>query len=129
MGSALDAQAAAAPNADDVDEYTRSWFALYGWGTLNLSFPGLWGARLAKQISTSQDLPVAIFNQAVGAEPIKSYLPTLNGGNYTSLAQRFSDANMANPKIRAAFWFHGEANSWGTPTDEYVNDFRAILIS
>ncbi len=120
------AQALAAPNADDVDEYTRSWFALYGWGTLNLSFPGLWGARLAKQISVSQNLPVAIFNQAVGAETIKSYLPTVNGGNYASLMQRFADANMANPKIRAAYWFHGEANAYGTSTEEYVADFTAI---
>ena len=120
------AQAAAAPDLDDVDEYTRSWFALYGWGTLNLSFPGLWGARLAKQISLSQNLPVAIFNQAVGAEPINTYLPTVNGGNYASLMQRFENANMANSEIRAGFWFHGEANSWGTSTEEYVNDFRAI---
>jgi len=120
------AQALAAPHENDVDEYTRSWFPQFGWGTLNLSFPGLWGARLAKQISDSQNLPIGIFNQAVGAEPINSYLPTVNGGNYASLQQRFANANMANSKIRAAFWFHGEANSWGTPTEEYVEDFRAI---
>ncbi len=119
------AQAAAAPHETDIDEYTRSWYFLHGWGTLNLSFPGLWGARLAKNISVSQNLPVAIFNQAVGAEPINTYLPTLTNSNYASLLKRFEDANMTTD-ARAALWFHGEANSWGTPTEEYMDDFRAI---
>ena len=119
------AQAAAAPHENDIDPYTRSWFSPFGWGTLNLSFPGLWGARLAKNISTDQNLPIAIFNQAVGAEPIISYLPTLANGNYESLQQRFESANV-NGEVRAALWFHGEANSWGTPTEEYINDFRSI---
>ncbi len=122
------AQASAAPDLSDVDEYTRSWFEAFGWSTLNQSFPGEWGARLAKNISLQENLPVAIFNQAVGAEPINTYLKNQfneYADNYGSLLKRFDDANMPR-RARAAFWFHGEANSWGTPTQEYIDDFTAI---
>ena len=125
------AQALAAPHPSDIDDYTRSWQDPFGWGTLNLSFPGLWGARLAKQISIEKNLPIAIFNQAVGAEPIDTYLKNASDplvGNYGDLLKRFDDAGIPR-KARAAFWFHGEANAWFTPTEEYFDFFKQLKTS
>ena len=86
------AEANAAPFLDDIDPYTRSWFSPFDWGPLNLSFPGEWGARLAKVLSIQKDLPIAIFNQAQGGVGISEFLPDsldITTGNYGSLLKRF----------------------------------------
>lgn len=121
------AQALAAPAPEDIDTFTRSYYLPYGWGTLNLSFPGLWGARLAKRLSDYADIPIAVFNQAVGALPINTYLRNENAvdsGNYGQLLKRI-DASGSERRIRAAFWFHGEADGWGTS----INSYKASLLT
>jgi hypothetical protein len=124
------AQALAAPAPEDIDPFTRSYFEPYLWGPLNLSFPGLWGARLAKRLSDHADMPIAIFNQAVGALPIRTYLsngatPT-PGSNYGDLMKRL-DASGTEHRIRAAFWFHGEADAWLPSAAEYKKDLEKLV--
>ncbi len=125
------AQAAASPDLSDVDEYTRSWQQPYGWGKLNLSFPGLWGARLANRIADDIGVPVAIFNQAVGALTIDTYLKDSTdefAGNYGSLLTRFENAGLPR-KARTAIWFHGESNAWSWESAIYTNHFQSLVNS
>lgn len=116
------------PNFADLDEYTRSWHPPYGWGQLNFSFPGQWGARLAKRIATDVRIPVAIFNEAAGANSIPLYLKDSKDsmqGNYGAMYKRLAGAGLPR-RARAAFWFHGEADAWGMTTSSYVNYFRQL---
>ena len=120
--------AGASPMLEDVDEYTRSHTNIYGWGTLNNSFPGQWGARLAKRITIEQNIPVAIFNVAIGAEKLATYLKNTSdpyAGNYGGMLKRFEDAGLEK-KARAAFWFQGEADSWEASVASYMSDFNLL---
>jgi Carbohydrate esterase, sialic acid-specific acetylesterase/Secretion system C-terminal sorting domain len=119
------AQAYASPVPEDLDPFTRSYFEPYKWGTLNLSFPGQWGARLAKRIVSEQKIPVGVFNQAQGAMYISSFLrddAAPESGNYGALMQRLKAAG-SDGRVRAAFWFQGEADAWHMPVEEYKKSF------
>lgn len=119
--------ALASPFLDDVDEYTRSWTGQYGWGKLNFSFPGQWGARLANRIADDLGIPVAIFNGAIGASKIADLLPMPNDpmANYSQLLTRMEQAGTGK-KARAAFFFQGEADGWETGILDYKNRFLTL---
>ncbi len=121
------AVALASPFLDDVDEYTRSWLPQYGWGRLNLSFPGQWGARLANRIADDIGVPVAIFNGAAGALKIEGLLPkpTDPASNYSQFLARMEQAGTGK-KARAAFFFQGEADGWETSTADYKARFLIL---
>ncbi len=119
------AEAAAAAHQSDLSEYSRSYNAEFGWNYLNYSMPGLWGGRLAKDIIDEQGIPVAIFNQAVGAQQIAFFLKNDSNplaGNYGTLMTRLSNAGI-DGNIRAAIWFQGEADGWQTSLQDYKNMF------
>lgn len=115
------AEAAAAAHPTDQVEFLRSYTYNYGWNYINFSFPGLWGAHLGNKIIMEKGIPVAIFNQAVGAQQIEFYLrndanPT--AGNYGTQRKRLDDAGIGS-NVRAFIWFQGEADGWNVSTEDY----------
>ncbi|HHS95067.1 MAG TPA: hypothetical protein ENJ45_00640, partial [Phaeodactylibacter sp.] len=119
------AQAGAAANPSDLSPFMRSYTYANGWNYINLSFPGMWGARLAKKIIDEQGIPVAIFNDAVGAQQITFYLrndSSPNSGNYGAQKTRLEAAGVG-ANVRAFLWFQGEADGWTVSTEEYKADF------
>lgn len=120
--------ASASPFPEDLDPFTRSWYQPFGWGPLNLSFPGQWGGRLARQLRDSLDIPIAIFNGATGGVNILSYLrndQNPDEGNYGALRQRLEAAGY-DRKIRAVLWYQGEADAWGQPISYYNGNLKAL---
>ncbi len=115
------AEAGAMAWQSDQDTWVRSYNANFGWNYINFSFPGQWAARIGKAIVDNQNIPVALFNQAVGAQNIDFFLKNNSNpstGNYGELMARLETAGVKN-NVKAAFWFHGEADGWQATTAEY----------
>lgn len=115
------AQALVAPALQDVNNFTRSYSSTNGWTTLQFSNPGMWAARIAKNISEDYQIPVAVFNEAVGAQGIDFYLKNdaiPYSGNYGTLLQRMEEAGLSS-QVRAMLWFQGETDGWVTDPEIY----------
>ncbi len=121
------AVALSSPDLIDIDEYTRGWFPTYGWGTLNLSYPGRWGARIAARIADDLNVPAAIFNGANGALKVSDLLPRPADAtaNYSMLLKTMDDAGTGR-RARAAFFFQGEADAWETSIADYKSQFLQL---
>ncbi len=119
------AQAYLSAMPEDIVSYTRSYQNAQ-WDDLGHSFPGRWGAHLAKVMSQYLGFPIGIFNFADGAQPISYFQknPTDTTANYSLMMARLRKAGVSAPS--AAFWFHGEANGWDTDTDTYVNAYETL---
>ncbi len=123
------AQALVAPSQLDISNFTRSYHNNEGWVTLQFSNPGMWAARIAKNIVDQHQIPVAIFNEAVGAQHLDFYLRNDNNpydGNYGQLLQRLENADVAS-QVRATLWWQGETDGWVTEPEDYKNDFQGLL--
>ncbi|MFK7808523.1 MAG: T9SS type A sorting domain-containing protein [Saprospiraceae bacterium] len=122
------AVAAASIYFADLDPFMRSYTNANGWVYINQSFPGQWGGRLAKRIMDEQGVPVAIFNDAQGAQQIsyfKKNYSSPTSGNYGAQKSRL-DASGVGDRARAMIWFQGEADSWSLSTDEYKAAFEEL---
>ena len=120
------AEAGAAAMPEDWDDFSRSFTYANGWNTINFSFPGQWGGRLAKRLIAERGVPVAIFNEAVGGEYVEFFLPGAAGsGHFERSRQRLRDAQL-DGRVRACFWFQGEADGWGIPSAQYRAGFLAL---
>ncbi|HHB78719.1 MAG TPA: T9SS type A sorting domain-containing protein [Saprospiraceae bacterium] len=120
------AQAFLSAKPEDVVEFTRSYFNDQ-WNDLGHSFPGQWGAHLAKVMSENLGYPIGIFNFADGAQPISYFQKNVENpaaGNYGGMLSRLDAAGVDAPL--AVFWFHGEANGWDTSTETYYNSFDTL---
>jgi len=121
------AEALAAGKTADYDEFARSYTSNFGWNYIQYSFPGQWGARVAKNIIRQQGIPVAVFNQAEGGKDIAYFLkPTGNPiqSNYGKLSQRLSDAGVQ--KVTSILWFQGEGDGWTTTIERYKDLFQQL---
>jgi len=122
------AQANASQHPDDYDLFSRSYTDNFGWGVINLSYPGQWGGRIAKEIIQTHGIPVAIFNQAVGAQAVSFYLKNYSNpynGNYGELLTRLELAEVKDD-IRGILWFQGETDGWATSTEQYKETFTEL---
>ncbi len=120
------ALAFAAAKPADFDNFARTYES--GWKLMQHSFPGQWGAHLAKTIIQQKRIPVAIFNQAEGGQSIDYFLRndrTPSAGNYGKLKKRLEDGRVDN-RIASVIWFQGEGDGWGTTISEYKSDFTKI---
>ncbi|MEM9991010.1 MAG: sialate O-acetylesterase, partial [Bacteroidota bacterium] len=127
------AQANVAPHPSDNRHFARTFTLEQGW--VNAQFAqqgsGQWGARMAASIIDEQQIPVAIFNEAVGGKRIDFYLKneeTIATGNYGNLYRRLEAAQLRED-ICAGFWFQGEADGWVADTtflEIYKQKFKSI---
>ena len=120
------ALAYAAAKPADFDDFARTYEG--GWKLMQYSFPGQWGAHLAKTIIQNKRIPVAIFNQAEGGKFISYFLrnnSNPNTGNYGTLKRRLEDGGFNN-KVASIIWFQGETDGWETSISEYKNSFKQL---
>lgn len=94
------------------------------------------GAIFGRLLSTSEGIPICIFNGAYGA-PILHFLknssrldPT-GRNNYNVLLSRIQEAGLQN-NIRAIVWFQGESNmtdaeNENLTTDQYKSQFNQLF--
>lgn len=125
------AQAHVAPFFSDNHPFARGYEPDVGWTNMQYSTPGQWGARMAINIIEEQEIPVAIFNQAIGGQRIAFYLRNEDNqreGNYGDLLKRLEAAGIKE-EVRAGFWFQGESDGWIADenfTETYKNQFKKI---
>lgn len=93
---------------------------------------GQWGIRLANQVVTSHQMPVAILNGAHGGRPIAFF--QRNDGNHEDITTNYGrllyrgNQSGLRDSIRAIFWYQGESDSHegGPSLATYKDDFLSI---
>lgn len=119
------AEALAVQHPSDEDDFLRSYNGRYGWDELKFSYPGQWGARMAKFLSDEHNLPIAIFNTAQGGQMITYFLPDDESNNYVNAYERLRIAGV-NDGIRGIFWFQGESDGYTTTSQDYKSSFEQL---
>lgn len=119
----------------DQQENHMSWIALQDNEEITYIDIGLgtWVQKLANDIIRETGIPVAFINGAVGGMTIQELLPSEHARaiprpHYSNFLNRIQQAGLVN-KMRAAFWWQGEANGfqWAcTPTNEYIVLFEEM---
>ena len=89
---------------------------------------GQWGLKLANSIVNTTNIPVAIFNGAVGGKEIDFFkapsdYQTSQSSNYGKMYYRLTKTGLKN-YVRSVLWSQGEHNAKvATSTAEYKNEF------
>lgn len=101
------------PNAT-ISSSDSLWRIANGDGIYGAGCIGQWGLVMAKTLSDSFGIPIAIINGAVGGTSVKyhqRYSPDPANINtcYGRLLTRMRKAGLAN-KVRGIFWFQGESD-------------------
>lgn len=113
---------------EDFDEFLRGFKSDNTWSDLKFAKPGKWGGRIAKRILDETNIPVCIMNKAVGAKPAEYFVPSYaeeSPNNFEVMQKSIQDAGLEG-KIRAGFWFQGEADGWEASIDGYKSDFMQL---
>lgn len=118
-------------NAADRDEFMRTYLDNFGWREAYGTSTSKWGARLMKKIITDENIPVAVFNEAVGGQQIDYYLRSpinayTDQSNYATLYKRLKLNNL-DKKISAIFWWQGESDGWETKLDSFRNKTNTLF--
>jgi len=87
---------------------------------------GQWGAKLAAEIITNHQIPVAIFNGAHGGTPIsfhqKNDLDPLDlSTNYGRLLYRLNQTNLTDA-VKAIYWYQGESDANASMSEQVYYD-------
>lgn len=110
-----------------------------GNGDLHVNSPGAtgqWGLKLAKLLSDSLQIPIAIFNGAHGGKDIQFFQPTSNyktslESNYGRLYYRLEQSGLRD-FVRGILWSQGEAdgccagNLSKLTSDQYIARFDSL---
>ena len=111
--------------AADRDSFLRGYrINQVVWDVLALSDPGEWAGRAARVLTERHEVPVAVFNYAVGAQPLSFFAP--GGDNFEEMTEGLRGAGVLGG-VHHVFWFQGEANGWQSSVDEYEFGLRALL--
>ena len=136
----------AGPGTEDASHYIRSYG---GWGTVTwndnddwhvvraecqprlqpLACVGRMGLRVAADLLTNVQIPIAVINQGRGNQPI-GYFGANNHDlydlttNHGQLLSRLENGGIAN-NIRALLWFQGESDR--TDTQAHFEQFTALF--
>ncbi|MEL7339861.1 MAG: sialate O-acetylesterase, partial [Bacteroidota bacterium] len=92
---------------------------------------GQWGLKMANQLVTNQNIPVAVFNGAHGGRDIAFFQrnDADNGDlstNYGRLLSRLQATN-SDQNVRGLFWFQGEDDANAQETENYYKGQWADL--
>lgn len=113
--------------AVDRDPYLRGFLLNGDWSLLQLSYPGEWMGRAARVLSERHDVPIAVFNFAVGAQRLDFFMPQASGmGNFTESFNSLTDAEVIG-RIAGYCWFQGEADGWEASIDSYERDLATLF--
>lgn len=111
------------------------WFRGEGdGGSTENGHVGQWGLRLGGLIVDTNQVPVALFNGAVGGEPVSYFMRQPNyktdiNNPYGRLYYRLSKTGLQN-NVRAVLWSQGETDArYYTTTSTYITEFDTLLFS
>ena len=115
------------PHPDDDDAFLRGfnragrldYAGFPGWAPLRHAMAGQWMGRAARRVSEALDLPLAVFNQAVGGKQVGYFLPGHPDGNFEALLAQLDSAGVRG-QVRGWVWSQGESDAYTTT----VRDFR-----
>ncbi len=113
---------------EDRNPYQRGINASGNWVELRYANPGHWAGRIAGQITSTYNIPVAIFNFAKGAQSIKYFLPNYSptyNNNFNAARQTLENLGIAD-NVRGVFWFQGETDGWQATIESYQNDLNTL---
>ncbi len=111
----------------DRDSFLRGFVQEGGWTFAQFSNPGEWAGRAAAVISKRHDVPIAIFNFAVGAQAIEYFLPQRSGGGNYEEAVNTLNASGVRDRVRFLLWFQGETDGWESPLDAYRSELNQLI--
>ena len=109
----------------DRDSFLRGYSPGGGWGLLQFSNPGQWMGRAARQLTLAHDVPVAVFNFAVGAQRLSFFVPG-GSGNFEEVRSVLGAAG-ALGSVRGLCWFQGEADGWEATIGSYGREWSELL--
>lgn len=97
------------------------------WTTAQFSNPGLWGGRMASELSLRRGVPVAVFNFAAGAQLLEYFRRDSPTSDNFEDARDTLAAYGADAHVRALVWFQGEADAFTADAPEYRNALDSLL--
>ncbi len=109
----------------DRDSFLRGYLPVNGWTLLQYSNPGQWMGRAAMQLSKAEDVPVAVFNFAVGAQQLGFFMPG-GSANYDESEAILASAGVLG-RIRGLCWFQGEADGWEATLASYTRGLSVLF--
>ena len=111
----------------DRDDFLRGYLPNGDWSPLQLSNPGEWMGRAAYVLSRRHDVPIAVFNFAVGAQRLSFFMPTGTGqGNFDEAAATLEAAGVLG-NVAGVCWFQGEADGWEASIRSYREELTELL--
>jgi len=125
---------ASGTSSDDALLANNAWYIGQGdGGNASNGNTGQWGLKLARLLVDAKGIPVAIFNGAVGGQPISYFLTHIDyrldlGRNYGNLYYRLNKTGLKD-KVKAIFWAQGETDGGGeedTSLIDYKNSFITL---
>lgn len=126
------AEAHARIHPDDRDPFLRGYNGPEGdpghpgWTELRYARGGYWAGRAANRLSEELDVPIAVFNFALGGQPLDFFEVGSPSGNYLELTSRLATAGVRD-EVAAFFWFQGEADGFDTSVRSYRSRLAALL--
>ena len=113
--------------AADRDSFLRGYLPNDDWSLLQLANPGEWMGRAAKVLSRRHDVPVAVFNFAVGAQRLSFFMPMgPNQGNFGEAEHVLTRAGVIG-RVAGVCWFQGEADGWEASVRSYREELTELL--
>ncbi len=113
----------------DLNPFMRSYSDQFGWTDIDYTSPSKWGPRMARRIIEKEQIPVAIFCEAVGGVKqtwfMRQAVNPYTEGNYGILYSRLKKAEVEK-NVRALLWWQGESDGWETPLDSFKIQFKIL---
>lgn len=111
---------------------TKVWSYAKGDTVFAVGAVGQWGLRMARLISDSRHIPVAVINGGHGGKPISFFTarnstnPANPNTNYGRLLLRLRNAGLgASNAVDALLWYQGESDS--DNVDTHIPGFRKLV--
>ncbi len=106
-----------------------AWHVAQGNGAGGAGGIGQWAIRMANELSTEHQTPIAVMNGSLGGQPISYFQrddaePTNLATNYGRLLTRMQAAGIFDD-VRAVLWYQGESDAEGY--DVHLAGFEALL--
>jgi len=109
----------------DRDPFLRGYNSSSArWTEINNVPCGEWMGRTANEITNEFDLPIGIFNFAVGGQKLVYFQPGASSRNFETSFEMLRNAGVRD-HVKGFFWSQGEADGFNSS----IKDYRANLTS
>jgi Carbohydrate esterase, sialic acid-specific acetylesterase/Secretion system C-terminal sorting domain len=113
----------------DLNPFMRSYSDQFGWSDIDYTSPSKWAPRMARRIIEKEQIPVAVFCEAVGGVRqtwfMRQAVNPYTEGNYGIIYNRLKKAEVEK-NVRALLWWQGESDGWETTLDSFKIQFKTL---